>query len=96
MSIDMNPFSIARIALKASACLLLLARQVWAVDPNAMVLIHSKDQTFSMGQVLGGKVWTQTTPVHDVRFTYDFLMRATQLSQGQFMAVNNRTNTSKH
>jgi formylglycine-generating enzyme required for sulfatase activity len=46
--------------------------------------------------VLGGKVWTQTTPVHDVRFTYDFLMRATQLSQGQFMSVNNRTNTSKH
>jgi formylglycine-generating enzyme required for sulfatase activity len=61
-----------------------------------MVLIHSKDQTFAMGQALGGKVWTQTTPVHDVRFTYDFLMRATQLTQGQFMSVNNRTNTSKH
>lgn len=96
----MNPLSIARTASKANACLLLAilfsARQVWAVDPNTMVLIHSKDQTFSMGQVLGGRVWTQTTPVHDVRFTYDFLMRATQLTQGQFMSVNNRTNTSKH
>jgi hypothetical protein len=61
-----------------------------------MVLIHAKDQTFAMGQALGGKVWTQTTPVHDVRFTYNFLMRATQLTQGQFMSVNNRTNTSKH
>ena len=49
-----------------------------------------------MGQSLGGKVWTQTTPVHDVRFTYDFLMRATQLTQGQFMAVGNRSNPSKH
>jgi formylglycine-generating enzyme len=96
----MNSLSIARTPSKANACLLLavvfFARQVWAVDPNTMVLIHSKDQTFSMGQVLGGRVWTQTTPVHDVRFTYDFLMRATQLTQDQFMSVNNRTNTSKH
>jgi formylglycine-generating enzyme required for sulfatase activity len=96
----MNPFPIVRAASKVNAGLLLaallLARQVWAVDPNTMVLIHSKDQTFLMGQVLGGRVWTQTTPVHDVRFTYDFLMRATQLSQGQFMAVSNRTNTSQH
>jgi formylglycine-generating enzyme required for sulfatase activity len=96
----MNPTFIARTTLKANACLLLaflfIAPQAWAVDPNTMVLIHAKDQTFAMGQALGGKVWTQTTPVHDVRFTYDFLMRATQLSQGQFMSVNNRTNTSKH
>jgi formylglycine-generating enzyme required for sulfatase activity len=96
----MNPISIARTASKANACLLpvilLFAGQAQAVDPNTMVLIHSKDQTFSMGQVLGGRVWTQTTPVHDVRFTYDFLMRATQLSQGQFMAVGNRSNPSKH
>jgi len=96
----MNPISIVRTASKVNACLLLAmlfsARQVWAVDPNAMVLIHSKGQTFSMGQVLGGKVWTQTTPVHDVRFTYDFLMRPTQISQGQYMAVGNRSNPSKH
>ncbi|HEV2692210.1 MAG TPA: SUMF1/EgtB/PvdO family nonheme iron enzyme [Verrucomicrobiae bacterium] len=76
--------------------ILLLVGQAWAVDPNTMVLIHSQDQTFSMGQVLGGKVWTQTAPVHDVQFTYNFLMRATQLTQSQFMSVNNRTNSSKH
>ena len=75
---------------------LLLATQAWAVDPNTLVLIHAKDQTFRMGQSLGGKVWTQTTPVHDVHFTYDFLMRATQLSQGQYISVNQRTNPSKH
>lgn len=96
----MNLCFIARILSKVNPGLqlavLFLTRQVWAVDPNTMVLIHSKDQTFSMGQVLGGKAWTQTTPVHDVRFTYDFLMRTTQLSQGQFMAVGNRTNPSKH
>jgi formylglycine-generating enzyme required for sulfatase activity len=96
----MNPIAIARTASKMNAGLLLVilfsARQVLAVDPNTMVLIHSKGQTFSMGQVLGGKVWTQTTPVHDVRFTYDFLMRATQISQGQYMAVGNRSNPSKH
>jgi len=96
----MNSIAIARTASKMNAGLLLVilfsARQVLAVDPNTMVLIHSKGQTFSMGQVLGGKVWTQTTPVHDVRFTYDFLMRATQISQGQYMAVGNRTNPSKH
>jgi formylglycine-generating enzyme required for sulfatase activity len=89
-----------RKTYKTSASLLLAilfsAGWAWALDPNTMVLIHSKNQTFRMGQVLGGKVWTQTTPVHDVRFTYDFLMRATQLTQGQFMSVNNRTNTSKH
>ena len=91
---------ISRAVSKTNACLLLgillLAQQTRAVDPNTMVLIHSKGQTFSMGQVLGGKVWTQTTPVHEARFTCDFLMRATQLSQGQFMAVGNRTNSSKH
>lgn len=96
----MTPISIARTSTKANTGLLLavlfLAGQVWAVDPNTLVLIHSKNQTFAMGQVLGGKVWTQTTPVHEVRFTYDFLMRATQLSQGQFMSVGSRTNTSKH
>jgi formylglycine-generating enzyme required for sulfatase activity len=96
----MNPLSIARTASKGSQCFLLiimfLTRQVLAVDPNTTVLIHSKDQTFSMGQALGGKVWTQTTPVHDVRFTYDFLMRATQLSQGQYMVIGGRTNPSKH
>jgi formylglycine-generating enzyme required for sulfatase activity len=96
----MNPISIARAASKMNAGILLVllffARHVSAVDPNTMVLIHSKGQTFSMGQVLGGKVWTQTTPVHDVRFTYDFLMRPTQISQGQYMAVGNRTNPSKH
>jgi sulfatase modifying factor 1 len=96
----MNPFSIAHTASKANSHLLLVTlffvQQVWAVDPDTMVLIHSKDQTFSMGQSLGGKVWTQTTPVHDVRFTYDFLMRATQLSQGQYLSVNDRTNPSKH
>jgi formylglycine-generating enzyme required for sulfatase activity len=95
-----SQISIARTASKANACLLLiilfLSQRVWGIDPNTMVLIHSKDQTFSMGRVLGGKVWTQTTPVHDVQFTYDFLMRATQLTQGQFMAVNSRTNPSKH
>ena len=96
----MNPIAIAHTASKVNVYLLLVllffARQVLAGDPNTMVLIHSKGQTFSMGQVLGGKVWTQTTPVHDVRFTYDFLMRATQLTQGQFMAVGNRSNPSKH
>jgi len=96
----MNPLPIARTAFKVNSCLLLiimfLTRQVLAVDPNTTVLIHSKDQIFSMGQALGGKVWTQTTPVHDVRFTYDFLMRATQLSQGQYMAIGGRTNPSKH
>ena len=76
--------------------LLGLAGSARAVDPDTLVLIHAKNQTFSMGQVLGGKVWTQTTPVHDVKFTYDFLMRPTQISQGQYMAVNNRTNPSKH
>ena len=100
MIANMNPIAIARAAAKANACVLLVilfsTRPVGAADPNAMVLIHSKDQTFSMGQVLGGKVWTQTTPVHDVRFTYDFLMRPTQISQGQYMAVGNRTNPSKH
>jgi formylglycine-generating enzyme required for sulfatase activity len=96
----MNPIAIAHTASKVNVYLLLVllffARQVLAGDPNTMVLIHSKGQTFSMGQVLGGKVWTQTTPVHDVRFTYDFLMRATQISQGQYMAVGNRSNPSKH
>jgi formylglycine-generating enzyme required for sulfatase activity len=96
----MNLIAIIRTASKVNAGLLLVilfsARQVLAVDLNTMVLIHSKGQTFSMGQVLGGKVWTQTTPVHDVRFTYDFLMRPTQISQGQYMAVGNRTNPSKH
>jgi hypothetical protein len=56
----MNPLSIARTASKGSQCFLLiimfLTRQVLAVDPNTTVLIHSKDQTFSMGQALGGKV----------------------------------------
>jgi formylglycine-generating enzyme required for sulfatase activity len=95
-----NQISFARATSKAGASLLLaglfLAGKVWAVDPNTMVLIHSKNQSFQMGQVLGGQVWTQTTPVHEVRFTYDFLMRPTQLTQGQFMAVNNRPNPSKH
>ncbi len=92
----MKLISIARSSSKVIACLLFLALPALAVDPNTLVLIHSKDQTFSMGQVLGGKVWTQTTPVHDVRFTYDFLMRATQLSQGQYIAVGGRSNPSKH
>jgi formylglycine-generating enzyme required for sulfatase activity len=96
----MNPNFIARTTLKAKTCLLsaflVIAPHVWAVDPSTMVLIHAKDHTFAMGQALGGKVWTQTTPVHDVRFTYDFLIRATQLTQAQFMSVNNRTNPSKH
>jgi|GEM_PF-1925506 formylglycine-generating enzyme required for sulfatase activity len=97
---NLSQTSLARTASTAGAGLLLtgllLAGQVQAVDPNTMVLIHSKDQTFQMGQVLGGQVWTKTTPVHEVRFTYDFLMRVTQLSQGQFMAVNHRSNPSKH
>jgi sulfatase modifying factor 1 len=95
----MNPFSIVRAASPAKffpLLILFFVQQAQAVDPNTMVLIHSKGQTFSMGQVLGGKVWTQTTPVHDVRFTYDFLVRATELSQGQYMSVNNRSNPSKH
>jgi formylglycine-generating enzyme required for sulfatase activity len=96
----MNPIPSARTAAKTTAgflpVLLLLAGPVWAVDPSTMVLIHARDQTFAMGQNLGGRVWTQTTPVHDVRFTYDFLMRATQLTQGQFMALNGRANPSKH
>ena len=75
---------------------LLIAGCARAFEPDELVLIHAKEQTFAMGQSLGGKVWTQTTPVHDVRFTYDFLMRATQLTQGQFMAVGNRSNPSKH
>ena len=96
----MNPFATARTASKMNSGLLLagllLALPALSVDPNTLVLIHSKDQTFSMGQALGGRVWTQTTPVHDVRFTYDFLMRATQVSQGQYIAVGGRTNPSKH
>ena len=75
---------------------LLLASQAWAINPDTLVLIHARGQTFQMGQALGGRVWTQTTPVHAVSFTYDFLMRATQLSQGQYLAVGNRTNPSKH
>ncbi len=87
---------ICKITASLLLAILFSAGWAWAIDPNTMVLIHSKNQTFRMGQVLGGKVWTQTTPVHDVRFTYDFLMRATQLTQGQFMSVNNRKNPSKH
>jgi len=96
----MKPILSARFAAKVSACLwlslLLPVGRAVAVDPDTLVLIHSKDQTFQMGQSLGGKVWTQTTPVHEVRFTYDFLMRPTQISQGQYVSLNNRTNPSKH
>jgi formylglycine-generating enzyme required for sulfatase activity len=96
----MNPLSFARITSPSNAVVLLvclmLTRSARAVDPNTLVLIHSKDQTFAMGQSLGGKVWTQTTPVHGVRFTYDFLMRATQLSQSQYLAIGHRSNPSQH
>ena len=84
------------IATGLCLCALMLASPAWAINPDTLVLIHAKGQTFQMGQSLGGRVWTQTTPVHAVSFTYDFLMRATQLSQGQYMAVGNRTNPSKH
>ena len=78
----LNPIDLARSKSTVTAGLglfgLLLASHAWAINPDALVLIHAQGQTFQMGQSLGGKVWTQTTPVHAVTFTYDFLMRATQ------------------
>ena len=96
----LNPINLVRgksqVAAGLSMLGLLLAGQARAINPDTLVLIHTRGQTFQMGQSLGGRVWTQTTPVHAVSFTYDLLMRATQLSQGQYLAVGNRMNPSKH
>jgi len=59
------------------------------------VLIKSKGQNFQMGQEFPGKRWTYTFPVHQVSFTYDFMMAATQVTQAEYKKVAG-VNPTKH
>ena len=55
--------------------------------PEGWVTIHSKGQSFIMGQEFPGKRWTYTFPAHPVSFTYDFALCATQVTQADYKKV---------
>ena len=63
--------------------------------PEGWVLIKSKGQSFRMGQEFPGRRWTYTFPVHQVSFTYDFMMAATQVTQADYKRVAG-VNPTKH
>lgn len=54
------------------------------VVPEGMKLIPAKDSTFSMGSNNGQ---SDEKPVHTVRFTYDFCMDSTEVTQKKYNAV---------
>lgn len=58
----------------------------FAPRPKAMVLIHAKDSSFSMGsQDALGSVYEK--PEHPVRFTYDYYIAATEVTIAQYRFV---------
>jgi len=53
-----------------------------------MILIHAKDSSFT----LGSDIYEWTGPAHTVRFTYDFLMDSTEVTQQDYSLVTNTPN----
>jgi formylglycine-generating enzyme required for sulfatase activity len=54
---------------------------VFSAASVGMKRIPAKDSTFQMGQA------GLATPVHQVRFTYDFYMDSTEVTQGDYLAL---------
>jgi len=79
------------IALLALFSSLLPCRTTHAAQspplPEGWVAIKTKGQSFQMGQEFPGRRWTYTFPAHQVSFTYDFIMSATQVTQAEYKKI---------
>ena len=61
--------------------------------PAGWVVIQTQGQKFQFGQEFTGKLWTYTFPVHEVSFTYNFMMDSKQVTQEQYKAVTGENPT---
>jgi formylglycine-generating enzyme required for sulfatase activity len=66
-----------------------------AILPEGWVLIKTKGQSFQMGQEFTGRRWTYTFPAHQVSFSYEFMMSATQVTQAEYQKISG-VNPTKH
>jgi len=61
--------------------------------PDGWVTIETKGKKFQFGQEFPGKLWTYTFPVHEVSFTYNFMMDSKQVTHAQYKAVTGENPT---
>jgi len=62
--------------------------------PDGWVVIQTKGQKFQFGQQFTGTRWTFTYPVHEVSFTYNFMMDSGRLRRNNTKPSPARTQRS--
>jgi len=80
------------ISSTANPCTLVITKNLtiearFAKMPSGMAKISSAGKTFSMGSASSKAVKDIESPVHQVRFTYDFYMDPYEVTQGQYSSI---------